>query len=318
MSSADFTIKSGDTLPILQDTLTYSDGSSVNLTGAAVQFVMRSQSATTAQINAAATIVNPTSPATVQYAFLSTDTAGAYGQYLGSWLVTFAGGATMTFPTDGYLDIWVEQPLTDATLQSLVGLPDVKDYLKIPATDRTRDQMLMRWILASRSVVEEITGPIIPRTYDEWYDGGQWAISLRHRPLYNLQAVSMYLGPVEYVMAIVTEPQDGSIFSVMTDGQRRVIRRGPGGSQIPFPAGQQTVHIVYQAGYQTIPENVRLGTLELIAENYLATQTPGGPSRGSQVMSGDREISDHALVEFAVSERVRSWLVPHQRHPAIY
>jgi hypothetical protein len=38
---ADFTIKQGDTSPSLTDTLTYSDGTTVNLTGASVNIVVQ-------------------------------------------------------------------------------------------------------------------------------------------------------------------------------------------------------------------------------------------------------------------------------------
>ena len=50
---ADFTIRKGDTRPILTDTLTYSDGSTVNLTGSSVKFVMRALTGTGPTTNTA-------------------------------------------------------------------------------------------------------------------------------------------------------------------------------------------------------------------------------------------------------------------------
>ena len=38
---------------------------------------------------------------------------------------------------------------------------------------------------------------IIVRQYDEWYDGGQTFIRLRHRPIHTLIGVSEYRGPIE-------------------------------------------------------------------------------------------------------------------------
>ena len=66
--AADFTIKQGDVLPVLNDTLTYSDGSAVNLTSATVKFIMRSLTATLPTVNTTATVVSATA-GTVKYSF---------------------------------------------------------------------------------------------------------------------------------------------------------------------------------------------------------------------------------------------------------
>lgn len=307
----DFAAKQGDTQPVWNDTLTYSDGSVANLTGASVMFVMRSMTSSTVTTNAAATIVSPTA-GTVSYTPTATDTAN-FGNYQGAWVVTFSGGAIQTWPTDGYLDIWIQPNLTSSSTQYLVSLDDLKDQLNIPGNDRTRDQKLIRWITAARPVIEAITGPIIPTHYDEWYDGGGFAIQLRHRPLITLEAVSMYLGPVEYAMSIVTQPQAGSIFSVMQDGSRRIVRRGPGGSQLPFPDGKQTVHVLYTAGLTSIPENIRIATMMMIQEHWVDTQSPGWGDHGRE-----HEPAAHIPPPYLVSDRVREWLEPNRRHPAVY
>lgn len=311
----DFTVKQGDTLPVFSDTLSYSDGTNPNLTGASVQFIMRSMVNKTVTTNAAATIVSPTA-GTVSYTPTATDTATA-GQYEGVWLVTFAGGAQQSWPTDGYLDIWIEPNLTSDTNQYLLSLPDMKDHLNIQASNRANDQKLIRWVMAATSVIEHYTGPLVPKTYDEWYDGGQYEIRFRHRPVLTLVAASMYLGPVEYAMAQVTEPQDGSIFSVMVDGARRLVRRGPGGSQLPFPGGLQSVHIVYTAGYTTVPENIRQGALEMLRENWVSSQTPGGPRTGAEALMGPDSELGHGPIPVVMSDNVRQWLAPQRRHPVI-
>lgn len=313
MAEADLIVRQGDTSPIVTATITDQTGAAVNLTGATVTFIMRAITAAAPAVNTAATIVTAAS-GTVQYSWAATDTATA-GLYQAVFRCTLNSGLTYTWPNDGYMAIWVEENLTSDTTQNLVSIPDIKDHLNIPAVDRTHDQKLLRWITAVRPVVEQITGPIIPTVYDEWYDGGQWAISLRHRPLITLIAASLYLGPVEYPLSIVTEPQDGSIWSVMPDGGRRVVRRGPGGSQLKFPDGDQNVHLVYQAGITPIPENIRMATLMILQDNWNPSQQPGVRGPGQQPI--DDAIAHGATPPFLVSGRAREFLSPNKRHPTV-
>lgn len=315
-AGADLIIKQNDTRPIATATITDSTGAVVNLTGATVKFVMRSLTAASAAVNATATIISPTA-GTVSYTWAAADTATA-GLYQAVWRVTQSDGSLLTFPNDGYLDIWIEPDLTTDTGQYLLSLPDMKNHLNLPAADRGQDQKLLRWVLAATPVIEHVTGPIVPKQYDEWYDGnGSYVIRFRHRPLVTLIAVSMYLGPVEYAMSIVTQPQAGSVFSVMADGGRRLVRRGPGGSQIPFPVGNQNVHIIYTAGYTTTPENVRQGALEMLRENWVASQTAGGPRTGAEAVVGPGGELGHPPIPVVLSDRVREWLTPQRRHPVI-
>lgn len=317
MATADFTIKQGDSLPVLTDTLTYSDGSSPNLAGATVQFVMRSQTYSAATVNAPATVTNTQNPASLSYTFTAAQTAVA-GLFSGVWVVTFSGGSQMTWPTDGYIDIWVEENLTSDTSQYLVSLADVKDHLNILATDRTHDQKLIRWVTAARPVVESITTTAIPRVFDEYYDGGNYFIHLRHRPATVLLACSIYLGPVEYPLSIVQDPLHGSIYSCMLDPTGdRIVRRAPGGGVQPFPQMPDSVHAIYQAGPSTVPENVRMGTLEMIREHWVPTQQPG-PRGGPGYAVAEEETASRETVEFLVSPRVREWLSASRRHPSVF
>jgi hypothetical protein len=312
--SADIIIRQNDTAPALTTFITDQNGSTLDLTGASVKFIMRSPTAIAPQVSATATITAPTA-GQVQYNWLAADTA-VPGLYQAVFRVTLASGGTYTYPNDGYLDIWVEEDLTSNTTQYLVSLADAKDHLNIPAADRSRDQKLVQWIEAARPVVEAITGPIVPQLYDEWYDGGQYFIRLRHRPAFLLLACSIYLGPVEYPLAIVANPGAGTIYSAMLDPTGdRVVRRGPGGGIIGFPNMPDSVHVVYKAGKPVIPANVRLGTLMLLAENWEPSQSPGWGSSGRE---HDEEVPEREPPDFLVSGRVREWLTPNRRHPSVF
>lgn len=94
-------IKQGDNRPYHAVTLTFSDGSVPDLTGATVRYLARYRTdLVTLKINAAAVVTDiPT--AAVEYRFTTTDTDTA-GLYDVEWEVTFADGTIQTFPTRRY------------------------------------------------------------------------------------------------------------------------------------------------------------------------------------------------------------------------
>ena len=317
----DFSAKAGDTAPTWSDTLTYSNGNAANLTGASVQLVVRSWNSPAPLFNSAATIVAPLL-GTVSYTPTAANTA-LPGNYVGSWVVTFPGGVVQTWPTTGYLDIVIEPSASATGIATIVSLEEVKEHLNIPSSDRQHDAKLLGWIYGLIPVVENIVGPVVPQTYNEWRDGGQYDLIPFHHPIVQLLACSIYIGPVEYDMTIVGNPAAGTLYSVMVDPDppygRRIVRRGPGGGLIPFPSGLQSVHLIYQAGRATIPENIKLGTKELIKLNYQPSQQGNLRTFGGGGGGGDtaEEITATVPVGFAVPGRVRELLLPDRRYPSI-
>lgn len=312
---ADFTIKQGDVLPVLKDTLTYSDGSAVNLTGATVNFVMRSITAVLPTTNATATVVSATA-GTVSYTFTSTDTATA-GRYMGTWQITFSGGQQMQFPTDGYLDIAVEENITTPGGQQLVSLGEVKDYLNIQTADRARDAKLLRFCEQVTPVIEHITGNILQRVYQrEMHDGGWSRISLLHHPVVQVVEVKEYLGPVEYTLQQIPDgrPDLGTMYSYMFEPDRTIIRRGPGGAVMNFFGGTDSVSVTYIAGLTSVPANVTQAACELVRIHFQSTQQ-GRPRPG--MAPGAEEEPGQQIMGFFVPGRVRELLQPNRRHPSV-
>ena len=309
----DFTIKQGDTAPVLTDTLTYSDGSTVNLTGASVNFVVRQMTANNVLFNKTATITSTSSPATVSYTFTAADTAVA-GQYVGNWIVTFSGGSQMTFPTVGDLELTVEENLTTPGGARIVSLGEVKDYLNIPANDRTRDAKLIRFIDQLRPVIENITGPILQRNLSETYDGGSPWISLRYRPVLSVNSVTEYRGPIPYPLQQVPTPDLGTIYSYMFEPPGRIVRRTVGGGQTAFPSGADSVFVTYTAGFAQVPPNVTEACLEMARTHFQLTQQGRPRPGGSQV---DDDDPTRPIIGFFVSGKVRELLAPNVRHPSV-
>lgn len=106
---ADFFIKKNDTTPAITSTLQDADGNAVNLTGATVKFIMRKKGASSAKVDASATVVTP-AEGTVSYTWVTANTDTA-GDYEAEWQVTFAGGAVQTFPNSKHLKVSVVRDL---------------------------------------------------------------------------------------------------------------------------------------------------------------------------------------------------------------
>ena len=311
----DFVIKQGDTLPVLTDTLTYSNGTAVNLSGCTVQFIMRSITAILPTVNTAATIVNAAA-GSVSYTFSSTDTATA-SRFQGTWSVTNATGQVQQWPSDGYLDIAVEENITTPGGQTLVSLGEVKDYLNISTTDRSRDAKLLRFIEQLTPVIEGITGDITQKVIaNEMHDGGSSRISLLRHPVVAIQSVTEYLGPVEYRLNQIPtgRPDLGTMYSYMFEQDRSIVRRGPGGAVMPFFGGTDSVDVTYIAGLTSVPPNVTQAACELVRTHFQLTQQGRPRPGGSQV---DDDESTRPIMGFFVSGRVREMLAPNVRHPSI-
>lgn len=281
---ADYTLVQGDLLPILTDTLTYANGTVAE--PESVVFTMRALTASEPVILAGASAVVSKAKGEVSFAPGTGDTATT-GNYLANWVAKI-GGKQMSFPTQGYLWVTVQENLVTKGGAQIIGLPEVKDHLFIPANDRTHDETLLLMIEAVQPLIENLTGPILPQVYDEWYEGGHATISVRHKPSYgfgttpvfNVMAVSEYRGPIEYNLSLVGTPTQGGVYSEMAHGQLGlIVRRTSGGGTSPFwrdpnhPA--QSVHVTYQAGQERVPQNVTHAAKETIAWWYSTTQESG-------------------------------------------
>jgi hypothetical protein len=319
---ADFTIVQGDSAPAFTDTLEYSNKEPVNLTGATVKFVMRALSANEPTALTGATSVLSPTEGKVAFSPTAADTS-VVGNYMASWVVTFTGGQRMTFPTQGYLWVQIQENLTTIGGAQLVGLPEVKEHLRIPANDRTHDEMLVGEVEAVGPLIENLVGPVLPQTYDEWYEGGHVSISLRHKPSYgagtspllNLMAVSEYRGPIEYNLSIIGTPTQGSVYSTMLNAELGIItRRTSGGGSTPFwrdpEHPQQSVHVVYQAGQERTPVNVRRAALEAVRWWFETTQPVG---RGRQTAADTEVIQPRVALPY----HCIAMLEPTKRHPSI-
>ncbi len=208
--------------------------------------------------------------------------------------------------------------------EELVTLTELKEYLNVPTTDTSHDTRLKRQIKAVKAVIENIIGPITIAVHDEWYEGGHTTIALRHPPSYGygaspvltIMAVSEYRGPIEYVLSGVPTPTQGSVYSEMVHAELgMIVRRTAGGGTYEFWRDphhpQQSVHVVYAAGQETVPEAVQLAALETIRVAYENTMMVG---RGFQTVADQQEPS--MPLGFAIPRHAMEYLEPLRRSPA--
>ena len=100
-----FSLKVGDTAPLLTAVINYTDGTLPDLTGASATFAMRDASGTVVIPETACAVTPSTNE--VGYAWTAGDTDTA-GEYTGEFTVTFASGRLGSFPTGGltaYIDV---------------------------------------------------------------------------------------------------------------------------------------------------------------------------------------------------------------------
>ena len=316
---ADVKWTQGDTEPIYSDSLVLSDGTVPPYQlGATVVPQMRSLAdATVRTLTGKVTFDENTG--NVTFAPSTADTA-IVGNFLFNWIVTFTSGDVMTFPTDGY--VWVEvQANLAAAPQLIVSLPEVKEHLLIPHADRTRDTRLIGLIQTVTPLIEAQTGPIIPKVYEEWFDGGanihdvlrQPSSGFGTSPVFRVLAASEYRGPIEYPLSLVASPAFGSIYSIFVDmDMGTVTRRTVGGGTLAFMPGRQQIHIVYEAGQSRTPDNVAFAAKEAVRVAWEWTRQVG---RGSQAPADTYEAGPALAGE--LTRVIRTFLSPTRRFPAI-
>ena len=309
---ADYLFKRLDTGPAITATITDSTGAAVNLTSAAVTFVMRPITANSPTTSASATITDAVN-GKVSYTPTATDTANA-GIYAAEFHVTLSGGSKITAPTDGYLEVSIEEDLVTPGGATIVSIGEVKEYLNIQDTDKSRDAKLMRMIRSVAPAIEFITGPVLQRVYqNEVYDGtGPW-ISLRNRPVLEVHSVTEYRGPIAYPLTQVVTPDQGTIYSYMFESPGRIVRRTVGGAQTAFPIGAETVFVTYTAGLASVPANISESACELIRAHFQRTQQ-GRPRGGTAGMDDE---PGQWILGFYVPNGVHERLAPNRRHPSV-
>lgn len=157
----DFLWRQGDTEPVFADTLTYTDGSAVNLTGASLSLIVRSLAqAAPLSLSGPVESIVPTQ-GQIQWRPDTTDTDTITpGDYPAHWQVVFADGTPMSFPTSGFLWIRVEENLLGVvTIGTRPSVRDVAGLLRA-RTKVTGGKEAGTFNQQTRPTAEEVEGLI--------------------------------------------------------------------------------------------------------------------------------------------------------------
>ena len=185
-------------------------------------------------------------------------------------------------------------PVTD-----IVTLADVKTFMQITST--ANDAELSNMISAASTMWNRKYGPVSGSpSYDEWYDGGASTISLRNIPVLTVTSVIETFGS-SYTRTLVQEAPDsgvGTAFDYSIDLTSGLLTRRAMGIGMSFAPGDKNIHVVYTAGYSSVPYDIQQAVWVLVAHLW-ETQ------RGRMVIPGQPPADWNPAMAYTWPRRVR-------------
>lgn len=170
---------------------------------------------------------------------------------------------------------------------------DAKPWMNIPSTNTTKDANIELILdMACQWVSNFIGHPVQPQKFTYRFDGfSGWTgayLNLPYTPVLEVTSVVEYwgaAGPHVLTESTPTNQTDGYQVEYSTG---RLIRIFPGNVQKPWFPGSRNIEISWTAGYNPIPADIRMATLELAKHWYDNTQMQAGIRGGVGIpMSGE-------------------------------
>lgn len=186
-----------------------------------------------------------------------------------------------------------------------------------------------RFISAATTVIEDISGPVVQRTFDEWYTGGTPRIQLNNYPIVGTPTLVTETYSSQVVWTLTYQPIDGSVGGdskgYTFDAANGILMRRALGVAMPFAKGERNIHVQYTAGMcadtASVPPNVALAALELIRINWQPVQAGNIPNYGAGAGGSagyeSVDVTDPLKLGFFVPNRVLEILKPNANRFAI-
>lgn len=215
---------------------------------------------------------------------------------------------------------------------SLLTLSDVRAHLRMPSAFTADDNMLTNIFMpAAQDALEAETGYSVPTTFDEYYDGGDFSIWLRHVPLLSVERVEEGWGWTNFELNYVQVNSAISIngdpiyaYSIDEPEAGLITRRYGASVPAPFMVGEGNIHVTYTAGRENTPASVYLAALDLVAHWYQNTMQragSGGNAAGYDAvnMEAPRSGPDAAMatINQGVPNRILEMIKRYRRMPII-
>lgn len=159
---------------------------------------------------------------------------------------------------------------------TIVSLDDVLAHLRYTPDNTADDAQLTGFMTAATNVIQHECGQVVPQQFDEYYDGGDYAISLRNVPILSVANVEEGWGWTNYELTYVqvNSQRATEIFAYSIDDPTLGIisRRSGGNVNIRFMNGSGNIRVTYTAGRPEVPGALRLAALELVAHWWQGSQ----------------------------------------------
>lgn len=157
-----------------------------------------------------------------------------------------------------------------------------------------RDADIIVYIRAATPVIEQLVGPVLPRTKTLMLDGGKLAVLLP--------------GVIANAGAVTAVRVDGGAWSGYTvNPDSGVVYAGPTWAGLRFPPGIRNVEVDLTVGYATVPDGLQLAVRELVRHwVQIGKQAPAG-GQLNMLPESSTDPSD----PFAIPRRVRQLCAPY-------
>jgi uncharacterized phiE125 gp8 family phage protein len=155
-------------------------------------------------------------------------------------------------------------------LFALTTLADVKEHLRIEAADSTEDTFLEKLIDRCTSRIEShVNRKLKKRSYAELYDGsGTQKLLLNQFPITALTSVNIdqgqdFLPSTDVdIEAIVIQAEEGLL------SWSGVVNSSSAFNAGIWSAGVRNIQVVYEAGYDPIPDDLAAACIKLVAVEF--------------------------------------------------
>lgn len=207
---------------------------------------------------------------------------------------------------DGAFNVLAEFP------RLIIGVDEMRKYFR--RTD-VADDAMFEWLCAVvTAMVEDYTGPVVPKQVTEWFDGGQKDCVLSWQPVQSITSVTEYYGLSTFILTEQPLGSQTNAFAYTWDqATNQLMRRTYGGQAAYYAVGDKNVKVVYTAGRLNQPNDLaiaRWGAIELARHLWEQTQYPGF---SNVPRSDEGDLPDPQFSGFAMPNRVVDILQPIRR-----
>lgn len=277
MAEPDFTIRQDDTASTLARTLVDVDGNPVDISGATVTFTLVPIGGGEALLDAAEANndQDPEEPSTlgnVSYDWTPPYDTETPGFYLGTWTVTFGGGAVQSFPNTGYLLVHIT-PAAPTAVTTYASVEEVKSTLEMTGTSFADDD-IARDLRAASLAIEGACH----RTFNLDPDA-------ESERLYTPRSLSLvFIDDLVTLTSVEVDRTGDGVFeetwtvgtdfvrwpsNAPLDGEPYTVLRARASASRCFPRGvEDSVRVTGRFGWPSVPEAIKSATI-ILAVKFL-------------------------------------------------